>query len=139
MPVGTFIRPLFIHLFNMQPDSLNEQLIIAVTYHNVTEVLSCLERGADPNYDSHLGKTERERKGQPYTPLRVVMFCISDSLLEDQDLKAHAEVAKLLLKYGADPKPAMELAEERYGKYDPAAEGNLFMNVWHIVAVRHAK
>jgi hypothetical protein len=116
--------------------SLNEQLILAVTYHNVAETLACLERGADPNYDSLAGKTARERKNQPYTPLRLVMFCISDSLLEDNDLRAHAEVAKILLKFGADPKPAMELAEERYGKYNPDRGESLFMNVWHIVAGR---
>lgn len=118
----------------MNSSSLNDQLIQAVTYHDVAEVLSCLEKGADPNYDSYAGKSAAEREGQPYTPLRLVMFCISDSLLEDRDLRQHAEVAKLLLKYGADPKPAMELAEQRYGKYERHKKSDLFMEVWDVLA-----
>ncbi|MNC97970.1 hypothetical protein D3C83_158010 [compost metagenome] len=64
----------------------------------------------------------------------MVMFCISDNLLEDDDLKQFAEIAKLLLRYGADPKPAMQIAEERYGKYGPGFADSPFMDVWSIVA-----
>lgn len=116
----------------MQRD-LNEQLMEAVKYHRVAEVERLLEQGADPDYDSYAGRSAAERDGQPYTPLRIVMFCISDSLLEDEHLAQHAETAKLLLKYGADPKPAMELAEQRYGKYDPQRHSP-FMLAWHVVA-----
>lgn len=117
----------------MYPGSLNDQLIEAVTYHNVAEVTRLLEAGADPNYETFTGMKESGRQHQPYTPLRLVMFCISDSLLEDADIAQHAEVAKLLLRYGADPEPAMALAEQRYGKYDPQRQSRL-MPAWRVVA-----
>ncbi len=119
----------------MSQTALNDQLILAVTYHKVSEVKTCLEQGANPNYETFVGMAESERRNQPYTPLRLVMFCISDNLLEDADLRAHAEVAKLLIQHGAETKPAMELAESRYGKYNPAGGRNLFMQVWDVVAI----
>lgn len=105
----------------------------AITSHDVIAVQHCLASGEDPNQvfpvipdaDSHLH--------QPTTPLRLVMFCISNSLLDDADIKQFAEITKLLIEYGADPKPAMEIAEARYGKYDPDAKGD-FMEVWHMIA-----
>jgi hypothetical protein len=100
----------------------------------VQAVRDCLESGADPNYTRHWD--EGEPAGQPTTPLRLVMFCISDALLEDIHLRNFAEIATLLLSYGADPRPAMEIAEYRYGKYDPGFESSPFMDVWHIIAKR---
>lgn len=114
---------------------LNEQLLQAVTYHRVADVKRLLEEGANPNYDSYSGKSESDREGQPWAPLRMVMFRISDNLLEEKALVEFEEVARLLIKYGADPKPAMELAEHRYGKYNPNGESDLFMKVWDVVAV----
>ncbi len=112
----------------------NEELMEAIASHDLQAVKYCLEQGADPNYTRF--KDEEEPNGylQPTTPLRLVMFCISDSLLKDNDLKQFAEISKLLLQYGANPKPAMEIAEWRYGKYDPKAEETIFMEVWRIVA-----
>jgi hypothetical protein len=116
---------------NMESQNINEDLMEAVLFHNVKEVRKCLENGADPNYFKHIEPADLE---QPTTPLRCVMFCISDCLLKPDDLKEFAEVAKLLIKYGADPKPAMKIAESRYGKYEPGIMDNLFMEVWDIVA-----
>jgi hypothetical protein len=65
-------------------------------------------------------------------------ICISDSLLQDADLEQLAEVARLLLRHGADPRPGMQIAEERYGKYDPNLPASPFMDVWHIVAKGNA-
>lgn len=118
----------------MNSDSINDQLLLAVTYHKVDDVRNCLAQGADPNYDSYEGQSPRQRKGQPYTPLRMVMFCISDCDLDDNGLRDFAEIAKLLLKSGADPKPAIDLAESRYGKYAPDDGKNLFTDVYKIVA-----
>lgn len=117
----------------MQEQSIHDDLMEAVTYHNPEAVEECLKKGADPNYYREVSFT-KEQDHQPTTPLRLVIFCISDCLLEDNDLKQHAEVAKILLRYGADPKPAMELAELRYGKYNPGFESSPFMDVWHIIA-----
>lgn len=120
----------------MNQSDKNEALMEAVSFHNVKAVQAWLEKGADPNYIK-VYETEYPQN-QPTTPLRMVMFCISDNLLEEDDLKQFAEVATLLLQHGADPEPAMQLAEIRYGKYDTYPE-NGFMNVWHIVAKAHQK
>jgi ankyrin repeat protein len=112
----------------------NEALMDAVAYRRVEQVKYFLESGADPNYTVHTDEEELNGYIQPTTPLRLVMFCISDSLLEEEDLKQFAEIAKLLLQYGADPKPAMKIAESRYGKYDPEINNGIFMEIWHIVA-----
>ncbi len=118
----------------MTQAALNDQLLLAVTYHKVDEVKTCLEQGADPNYDSHEGQSPKQRKGQPYTPLRMVVFCISDADLLDDGLRDFAVIAKLLLKHGADPNPAMDLSEMRYGKYNPVMENNLFLDVLKIIS-----
>src|SRR5688500_1796568 len=111
----------------MQQPNINELLMDAVAYCEVQKVKECLEKGADPNYYRPIPGYDDYM--QPTTPLRLLMFRLSDSLLEDHHFVQLAEIAKLLLKYGADPKPAMEIAEHRYGKYDPNAEKNLFMKV----------
>ncbi len=118
----------------MANHELNKALVYAVSTHDVWTVKDCLEKGADPNYYWPVEEYGIEDKYQPNTPLRLVVFAISDSMLEDNDLKAFAEIAKLLLEHGADPKPAMELAGWRYGKYDPHTASSPFMDVWHIVA-----
>lgn len=115
--------------------SLNEQLVEAVTYHKVDEVKRLLGYGANPNYETFVGMTESERKNQPYTPLRLVMFCISDCDLQDEGLRDFAEIARVLIQHGAETKPAMELAQSRYGKYSPSGERNLFLQVWDVIAI----
>jgi hypothetical protein len=119
----------------MSEKNINEQLMDAVAYIDLKAVKRCLESGADPSYIQHGDENDPVGTMQPTTPLRMVMFRISDNLLVEGDLKQFAEIAKLLLSYGADPKPAMEIAEHRYGKYQPTNFGeNAFLDVWHIVA-----
>jgi hypothetical protein len=116
----------------MEELSINDALMKAVEYHRVDEVRELLAKGADPNYFRSWEETDPE--GQPTTPLRTVVFCISDNLLGDDDLIEFAEITKLLLNYGGDAKPAMQLAELRYGKYQPNASTDPFMNVLKIIA-----
>jgi len=113
---------------------MSESLMEAVERNDVEAVRECLARGADPNYARVLDGYEPDHGHQPTTPLRLVMFRISDSLLDDRGLEQLAAIARLLLQHGADPKPAMRLAELRYGKYDPQRASSPFMDVWHIVA-----
>ena len=117
----------------MEQRNKNEALMDAIACNDAKAVQACLDNGADPNYTRY--KDEEEPNGyiQPTTPLRLVLFCISNNLLEEEDLKQLAEIAKILLSHGADPKPAMQLAEIRYGKYDPNMEDSPFMDVWRIV------
>jgi len=98
-------------------------------------VRACLQQGADPNYTISIAGAAPDAGEQPTTPLRLVMFRISDSDLTDDDLHRYAAIAQLLVQHGADPGPAMQIAESRYGPYDPSREGGgAFLAVWRIVA-----
>ena len=118
----------------MHPKNQNEALMDAVAFYDIKAVQACLEKGADSNYTQYSDEDEPNGYIQPTTPLRMVMFRISDCSLDDNILKQFGEIATLLLNYGADPKPAMIIAEARYGKYGLNAEENAFMDVWHIIA-----
>jgi hypothetical protein len=41
---------------------------------------------------------------------------------------------RILVRHGADRRPAMEIAQWRYGAYDPNVPASPFMDVWHVVA-----
>ena len=93
-----------------------------------------LRKGADPNgkrqltmYDelSSRGVRVWNADGSPYpdteidqptTPLKLVVFRISDCLLEDADLERFRSVAKLLINAGADRNEAISFAKHRYGE-----------------------
>jgi hypothetical protein len=115
--------------------SLNAQLLNAVTFHRAEEVRRLLEQGADSNYDSCAGKSAAEKEHQPNTPLRMVVFCISDSLLNDDGLRDFKLIAQLLIQHGAHTRPAMELAEQRYGQHDITSERNPFSQVVDVIAL----
>ncbi len=128
-------RYVFIKEKSLEERNINEQLMDAVSGYNLKAVQECLESDADPNYTIEMDEECPSDIIQPTTPLRLVMFRISDCLLEDNDLKQFVEIAKLLLRHGADPEPAMQVAEARYGKYDPNfVEESPFMDVWRLIA-----
>ena len=108
----------------MTKEELNRLLRNAIENRNVDEVVRLLESGADPNFQlkEDLYEGMAEFQFQPYSPLRLVVFMISDSMIGDQELAKDAKIATLLLDHGANPKPAMQLAEYRYGEYDPTVE-----------------
>jgi hypothetical protein len=62
------------------------------------------------------------------------MFRISDCDLPDEGFRAYASIAKLLVQHGAAALPAMEIAEQRYGRYSPQKKSDLFMQVWDVIA-----
>ena len=115
--------------------NLNEQLLDAVTYHRVADVKRLLEQGANPNYTSSQDPLYPDTILQPRSPLTMVMFRISDADLSDAGLIAFKQIAQLLIAHGADTKPAMQMGQERYGKYNPAGERNLFLQVWDVIAI----
>jgi hypothetical protein len=114
--------------------SRGEALMDAVSAYDVKEVERCLAAGADPNHREFDDRDEPNGYLQPTTPLRMVMFRISDALLDERGLEQFAEVARVLVAHGADPMPAMQIAESRYGKFDPDCPRNLFTDVWRIIA-----
>ena len=70
--------------------------------------------------------------------MKMVMFRLSDCLsgagccssLPEQRATL-AEIAKVLLHHGADPTPAMNIAERRYGKY---SKDEQTWKAWSVVA-----
>jgi hypothetical protein len=120
--------------------TINEFLVEAVNNYDFEGVKNFLRQGADPNYNIFGYEDWDNSESQPTTPLKLVMFRISDSFVNDDGLGEFAKIAKLLIEYGADPGPAMVIAESRYGKYDPKASQKMdeadraFINVWDIVA-----
>ena len=87
------------------------KLIEAVCNHDVALVEKYLQEGEDPNYDE-----EPDAPVQPRSPLRMVVFRISDCLLEDRDLYDFLKITKLLLQYGAEATSAKMIIEFRYGQ-----------------------
>ncbi|WOG25743.1 hypothetical protein [Endozoicomonas sp. 8E] len=118
-----------------QKRAVDEELMEAVSYHDFERVEDCLNRGADPSYRQSTDQDDPNGFIQPITPLRLVMFRISDCLLNDEDLKEFYKIARCLLDHGADPRPAIKIAEERYGKYedDSGGDSDVFMDIWRIV------
>jgi hypothetical protein len=106
-----------------------EELLGAVEEHDLAAVGNCLARGADPNYSRPSSDDQ-----QPNSPLKMVAFRISDNLLGDDDLAQFAEIAALLLRHGADPLPARELAERRYGRWKPGLPETPFLKAWGLIA-----
>lgn len=113
--------------------SLNEIMMDAVAAGDTARLRECLANGADANYQRALASGERSDILQPRSPITLLMFRISDSMLDDHDLARFVEVAKVLIESGADPEPGMRIARERYGEYDRTATGP-FMDVWHVIA-----
>ena len=120
-------------------NSLEEQLISAVSQLELGKVIDLLARGADVNY-----RTPPEKyvyvdcdnnqvpcdnyEVQPYSALRMVVFRCSDSALEysaphlqnpEAQLK---EIAQVLLENGADALDAYRLIVERHGDGYPHEE-----------------
>ena len=119
------------------PLSLDAQLMEAVAMFDLPLVCSLLASGADPDYRS--ARDDEDPHIQPTTPLRMVMFRISDCLLSDEDILVFAQIARVLLDAGADPEPAMQIADERYGPCQPedllqAQPPSPFQQVYTIVA-----
>jgi GNAT superfamily N-acetyltransferase len=111
-----------------------EALATAVGNHNVEEVRTLLQKGADPNYDR--GHHNQEQIYVPTTPLEILVFRISDCMLTDKDLHEFEEIAKLLVEAGAETADALVVAKTRYDYTgDPEYEHNMspFFRILHII------
>lgn len=107
-----------------------DRLSEAVAAVHVEDVCALLTQGADPNAVRSPGG---EAAHQPDTPLKMVMFRLSDCMLAASAHEELATIAKRLLESGAEPQPAMAIAEWRYGAY-PGAEDADTWRAWHVVA-----
>lgn len=113
----------------MAAHDLNELLMKAVEDHDVFRVKDCLMKGANANY---IKRWDGDATHQPDSPLRMVVFRISDNFLEDRDMEQFAQIAELLLQYGAQPQPAQQLARSRYGNSNPEGQ-DPFTHVLRII------
>ncbi len=119
----------------MESDT-NQDLIKAITEHNVANVRRCLQNGANPNYtwtNNHDSNSDLSSL-QPTTPLSLLIFVISSCLHSEEDLAQYYEIAKILLENNANPEPAMMLAVQRYGKYKEPREPSIFDNIYRLVS-----
>lgn len=138
-------------------DSLEEQLISAVSNLELKKVIDLLARGADVNYrtppekyvyvDSDHNTVHCDNyESQPYSALRMVVFRISDSALEytaphlENPEAEFGKIAKVLLAHGADADDAYRLIVIRHGHGYPHDdwEDNDAEAVLNLIA-RHRK
>ena len=118
----------------MDSRDLNEELMDAIVFLETNKVKECLRKGADPDYCRFRDEEEPNGLIQPTTPLRMIMFRISDCDIIENELKEYVKITKILLDHGADPGPAVKIAEDRYGIYKPELnDGCAFMEVYRLV------
>eukprot|EP00040_Diaphanoeca_grandis_P002820 m.22793 g.22793 ORF g.22793 m.22793 type:complete len:218 (-) comp13953_c0_seq1:86-739(-) len=116
-----------------EPATLGALLTDAVQTHNLDTVKQLLNAGANPDYIRQRtyfepgvnkevklwfanGQPEPDLEpNQPTTPLKLVQFRISDCTLSQTDIAAFHAIEKVLLAAGADPLPASEYRNMRYG------------------------
>ncbi len=118
----------------MQTD-INLDLVEAISEHDVVSVRRCLQGGANPNFtwDHDMDSNADSSMLQPTTPLSLVMFRISDCLLDVGELFQYYEIAKMLLENDADPEPALHLAMQRYGIYKKSENPSGFDDIYRLV------
>jgi tetratricopeptide (TPR) repeat protein len=107
-----------------------DRLSEAVSALNLEGVHTLLSEGVDPNSIRSPGG---EASCQPDQPLKMVMFRLSDCVLEQVGRDQLALIATLLLEHGADPVPALNIAEKRYGPYKGAGDEDTW-EAWHVIA-----
>ena len=103
---------------------------------SLERVRHLLREGSDPNAVRYPGGENRDQY-YPDTPLKSVMFSLINSLNTEKD---HAELAKIadeLLNAGAEPGPAMDFAQLRYGQYR-GPDHKKSWRAWHLVAAASA-
>jgi hypothetical protein len=77
----------------------------AISAVDLSGVRSALEREANVNFCLSRDEDEPDGSIQPTTPLRLVVFRISDCCLSNEELVRFAEIARVLLAAGTDPLP----------------------------------
>jgi hypothetical protein len=112
----------------MDASSLTDA-VAAIDLERVRQLLS--DGKLDPN--ATRDPLVSEESHQPDTPLKMVMFRVSDALLTAEDRAVLADIAGELLDAGAEPGPAMDIAQSRYGQY-AGPDDQQTCAAWHLVA-----
>jgi len=120
--------PLQVAMENIHP---HPRSLVAIVRH-------LMVTGVDPNFERYpylepkKAQAELLYPAQPTTPLKHAMFNVAESRLTQFQIDTVQTVTELLLAHGADPFPAMALAEGRYGQYTTES---CRWQAWHFVAV----
>ena len=116
----------------IQNININRQLKHYIGALNLDATYELLLAGANPNYKRqqvfqpnsfycyllyNADGTEctEEDDEQPTTPLKLAVFRFSDCCLEEKDKFVIIEIAKLLIRFGANKEEARKYYEMRYG------------------------
>ena len=105
----------------------------AVSALDLALVSSLLNSGANPNALQPPSSSPLTGSDQPDSPLKMAMFCLSNTLLSPSDHDTLESITLSLLDAGADPLPAMRIAEMRYGPYSSCDSGSAW-GAWRAVA-----
>ena len=84
---------------------------------NATIVHDCLILGADPNFEMPYNLHE-PKETQPITPLQLVLFYVSKTLVTKSDISTYITITKLLLDYGARADSAITYCQSLLGDKD---------------------
>merc|ERR1712166_914784 len=103
-----------------QTEKPESPLVAATSAIDLDTVRALLDAGHKPNSST---TTPPLQSGTPSDALCMVVFRLSDCLLSDAERATLADIAALLLKHGAEPAPAVALAESRYGAYGGPLDG----------------
>ena len=116
--------------------NINDNLLEAIDSLDCERVKILLEQGADPNYitqmqvwdschnmyrytwnaDGTPEKSTLDDLNDCCTPLRVILFKVSNVHLTENDIKTLASIYTILLLAGADEEDAKRYSISRYGK-----------------------
>ena len=126
------------------PPTLDAQLEAAVGDLDAPLVRALLAAGADANRVRQAGLLVRgqwqplflasgapapEEGGeieQPTTPLRLVAFRAADCMLSEEAARGAAEIARELIRAGADARDAAGYCARRYGEFEEGGSGAIF-------------
>lgn len=122
-----------------ESEQLSKNLMSAVGSFDVEKVKKCLLEGADPNFNR--GDCNCEGNYQPYDPLRMVVFRMTDCNLSKENLMEFKEIARILLENGSDPFNALIFAKMRFGftykkvfqKDDPEDKDNIQLSIIKMI------
>ena len=120
---------------------IDRDLVKAISEHDVVNVQTCLQNGANPNYtwSNSSGSDLDSSIFQPTTPLSLLIFSISNCLLSEDDLSEFYQIAEILLENNANPEPAMQLAIKRYGIYKESETSSMFDRIYRLVSEAYHK
>jgi hypothetical protein len=123
-------------------NKFHKNLVRAISNLDYNEVLRSLKKGADSNFfvsNPHFDTLTDDEKWYCISPISVLIYRQKNynllyNLKNKNDINSEIKIAYLLLDYGANPTPALELANKLYGKFTPSnTRKSGFKKLWDIL------